>query len=264
MKLREKNLTTPTCTRVRVQGLEYAGSRDFVNLYLEPPAWDYRPGQFVMVRPQGWEFDPLWARPFSVCEKTREYLRLFIQVVGRGTRLLRHAAPESEIYLWGPLGNGFKVPRDHPVLILAGGMGIAPFVGLCKTHPEPGNLSLIFGRSTDLDHYPFQELPPEMHKENHYQATSRDLEVFSAMLRDRIQGFASSGVVLACGPMPFLRAVQRHASEFSATAQLSVEMKMACGIGACLGCVVQTSDGEMVQSCAHGPVFDARELVLEA
>ena len=260
---KERKTSNPSCSRIRMLGMAWAGSRDFVHLYLEPPGWDSSPGQFVMLRPSTWGFDPLWPRPFSICEKTPEYLRLFIQVVGKGTSLLRSAAPDSEIVLWGPLGKGFRIPVQHPLLILAGGMGIAPFVGMCKTHPHPERISLLFGHRLGLEHYPLDELPGKIRKESMRQSTPEDLVDFSGVLQERIRDFAPRGEILACGPMPFLRVVQRHVLESNARAQLSVETRMACGVGACLGCVIRTRKGEMVQTCVHGPVFDARELVLQ-
>ncbi|WP_291319394.1 dihydroorotate dehydrogenase electron transfer subunit [Desulfonatronospira sp.] len=250
------------CDRVRLLGLDFAGHPDFVHLYLEPPSWDYTPGQFVMLRPEIWVQDPIWPRPFSICEKTPEYMRIFVQVVGRGTSLLSSAVPDSEINMWGPLGRGFRLSLDKRYLILAGGMGIAPFVGLCKEHPYPGKLSLIFGHRMDRSCYPFDELPGEMQRQSMRQTNQEDMEHFGRVLQEQIARFAFKGEILACGPMPFLQVVHKHVLETGAPAQLSVETRMACGVGACLGCVVETRSQGLVQSCVQGPVFDAGELVL--
>lgn len=188
-------------------------------------------------------------------------MRIFIQVVGRGTRLLSLCDPGSTINVTGPLGRGFRVP-EGPLLILAGGMGIAPFLGLCKNHPYPQKISMLFGHRLALKHYPFEESPGEMHKESMHQVSEDDLKTFAQVLGERIRDFAPKGEILACGPMPFLKVVQKYALACKASVQISVETRMACGVGACLGCVVKTNEEEMVQSCLYGPVFAADKIVL--
>jgi dihydroorotate dehydrogenase electron transfer subunit len=254
---------TPSCHNLQVQAVTFAGSRDFFNIYLEPPDWDYVPGQFVMIRPDDWGNDPVWPRPFSICRKTDDSLCLFIQVVGRGTKLISRLNPGSTVDLWGPLGRGFMFDPELPLLILAGGMGIAPFVGLCADHPNPGLVSFLFGHRMDIGCYPFAGLPPEVHKKHLHQETAADIEEFKAVLKENIRAFAGKGRVLACGPTPFLRTVADYSVKYGADTWISLENKMACGIGACLGCVAGTSSGEFVQTCTHGPVFKARDVVFE-
>jgi dihydroorotate dehydrogenase electron transfer subunit len=261
--IRQINGLNPSCHNLEIRAVSYAGSRDFVNIYLEPPDWGYRPGQFVMIRPEDWGNDPVWPRPFSICEKTDDSLRLFIQVVGRGTKLISRLRPGSTLDLWGPLGNGFMFDPGLPLLILAGGMGIAPFVGLCRDHKNPGQVSLLFGHRMDIGCYPFAELPADIHKKHLKQETMADIEDLKSVLKERIMDFSGKGRVLACGPSPFLRAVREYSIESGADARISLENKMACGIGACLGCVARTTNGEYVQTCTHGPVFKADDVVFE-
>ncbi len=249
--------------KLQVLAATCAGSRDFVSIYLDPPEWIYRPGQFVMIRPEEWGSDPVWPRPFSICEKTKDSLRLFIQAVGRGTGLISRLNPGRVLDLWGPLGNGFTFDPAVPLFILAGGMGIAPFVGLCKNHPNPEQISLLFGHRMDIGCYPFAELPEKVGKEHLKQETGADIKDFQQVLKREIQCFSGRGRILACGPTPFLRVVQKYSKEYGADAWISLENKMACGIGACLGCVARTANDEYVQTCTHGPVFRAAEVVLE-
>ncbi|MFP4324427.1 MAG: dihydroorotate dehydrogenase electron transfer subunit [Desulfonatronovibrio sp.] len=253
--MKQINTLHPACGQFEVQAITFAGSRDFVHLYLEAPDWEYTPGQFVMIRPQDWGNDPVWPRPFSICEQTEDSLRLFIQVIGRGTDLISRLRPGSLLDLWGPLGNGFRYDPREPLYILAGGMGIAPFMGLCKIHPHPEQVTLLFGHRVDIECYPFAELPGEIHKRHIKQETPADIKDFQKVLKKEIQSFAGRGRILACGPTPFLKVVMDYANEFSADCRLSLENKMACGIGACLGCAVKTSSGDFVQTCTHGPVF---------
>ena len=253
----------PFCGRLKVQAVKFSGSRDFFHLYLHSPQWACRPGQFVMIRPVNWGNDPVWPRPFSICEKTQDSLRLFIQVVGRGTRLISRLEPDSELDLWGPLGNGFDFDDNARLLLLAGGMGIAPFIELCKSHPRPEKISMLFGHRMGIECYPFSELPAQMRTEHVRQKSLADIEDFKMVLRSAIEDFSGRGRILACGPTPFLKVVQQYAERFKADAWLSLENRMACGVGACLGCVAATSEGDYVQTCTKGPVFQAQKVVLE-
>ncbi|WP_052506997.1 hypothetical protein [Desulfonatronovibrio magnus] len=253
----------PSCLTMNVQAITCAGSPDFVNLFLDPLPGSYKPGQFVMIRPEDWGNDPVWPRPFSICESNRDYLRLFIQVVGRGTRRIRQLGTGAKVQVWGPLGNGFRVESNKQVMILAGGMGIAPFVGFCKTHPRPEQLLMLFGHRADLHRYPWEELPEVMEKKAMQQKTDEAIVQFQKELKEHIVRYALHRAVMACGPSPFLKYVQECALQSGAEVQISLENKMACGVGACLGCVARTPEGEYLQSCTRGPVFMADQVLLD-
>ncbi|WP_457571487.1 iron-sulfur cluster-binding protein [Desulfovulcanus sp.] len=251
-----------SCLDLKVKEITFSCSSDFCHLYLEPPDWQFTPGQFVMLRPVSWDKDPLWPRPFSICELTNDYLHIFFQVVGRGTELLSFLSKDDIITVWGPLGRGFSIEpnQDQQLLILAGGMGIAPFIGLTRTFPRPERLNFLFGHRLDISCYPFHLIPEQVQKEHKQQESEQDLKYFEQYLRDRIQNFASKGTILACGPYPFLKVVHNCALKFNARVQISLENKMACGIGACLGCVSKNKNDEYIQTCTHGPVFWADEI----
>ena len=193
----------------------------FFALRLERPDWkSWAPGQFVMLRPQGWALDMPWARPFSICRVSTNELVIFFQVAGRGTEKMAKLRRGDKVHLWGPLGNRFAVEGGTPTLLLAGGIGIAPFVGYAERHPTPGVL-----------------------------------EWFLNHVRSRIEAYAErNGLVLACGPAPFLKAVQGFALAAKARCQLSLESRMACGVGACLGCVTKTTEKWPVEEKAGTPV----------
>lgn len=93
-----------------------------------------------MLRPQGWALDMPWARPFSICRVSTNELVIFFQVAGRGTEKMAKLRRGDKVHLWGPLGNRFAVEGGTPTLLLAGGIGIAPFVGYAERHPTPGVL----------------------------------------------------------------------------------------------------------------------------
>lgn len=250
------------CREVKVRELRFLGTwdepSDFVELTLENPGWEtYRPGQFAMLRAKHWGLELPWGRPFSISRVDAESVTFFLQVVGRGTSRLARLRPGDEVVLWGPLGNGFSAPAETPTLLLAGGMGIAPFRGYIERHPSPESLHLLFAHRMDLDFYPYQSLAQIVRAEAVQERTPDDLPGVIARLEAAMDEYAKGGLVLACGPTPFLHTVQRHALKKNIRAEISLEKTMACGVGACLGCVCKDAEGRHVQVCARGPVFPA-------
>ncbi|EHJ49619.1 Dihydroorotate dehydrogenase, electron transfer subunit, iron-sulfur cluster binding domain [Solidesulfovibrio carbinoliphilus subsp. oakridgensis] len=218
-------------------------------------------GQFVMVRPKAFGTDPVWPRPFSICRLTAERLTLFVQVCGRGTDILCRLPAGAEVTVWGPLGQGFALEPDLPTVMLAGGVGIAPFVEYAATHPRPENLSLVFGHRQPLSCYPFDDLAGLVAARAFQEKTPADLPAFVALLDATVAAHAD-GLVLACGPRPFLVTVARLCRKYSVRGQVSLENRMACGVGGCLGCVEKNVLGSYVQTCTEGPVFWVEELAL--
>ncbi|ADU62225.1 MAG: dihydroorotate dehydrogenase electron transfer subunit [Pseudodesulfovibrio sp.] len=230
---------------------------EFYEIRLSLPDWDgWKPGQFVMVRPVSWELDLLWARPFSISSVDNESVTIFIQKVGRGTARMARLAPGDQVALWGPLGNSFAMEPDTPTLLLAGGIGIAPFRGYVEHHPHPENLRLFLAHRLPVECYPFGLLSARVDSRCMLEAQPCDLDLIIAAMRAQIAEYAAlGGLVLACGPTPFMRTVQTFAAEFGARAQVSLENRMACGVGACLGCVTRDGEGHHVQVCTRGPIF---------
>lgn len=246
-----QELTVLSCTGTQDSSL--------VNLVLENPGWICRPGQFVMLRPLDWGTELVWARPFSICDISSHGLRIFFQVVGRGTARLAQLTPGQKVVVWGPLGQSFVLDNERPNLLLAGGMGIAPFVFLAKS--SPAHTSMLFGHRLPLQEYPaFQEIATHIPSEAMQQCNHEDLICFEETLHERIKALSGVGQVLACGPEPMLRVVHKYCLQHGTDGQVSLENRMACGVGACLGCVARTTQGDLVQSCVQGPVFDVRHL----
>ena len=254
----------PSCQNVAVLRATSPDQDLFHHLVLEAPQWQWRPGQFLMLRPQTWTLDPLSGRPFSIAHVDREGLHIHYQVVGKATRQMTALKPGDPVTVWGPLGRGFAYDQETPTLLLAGGMGIIPFLGLIRSHPKPGNLELLFGHRHDLKNYPYQEIAETILVWNLQDRTAKDLKKLHKALQVKIEGYSRDGTILACGPVPFLRIVQDLALQNTARCQLSMETTMVCGVGACLGCAVTTQDADQKQACVHGPVFEAEEVVLPA
>lgn len=233
-------------------------------LDLSMPAWGrWKPGQFVMLRPVAWGFEPLWARPFSICMAEDGVLRIFFQSVGRGTAALTRLGPGDRVVVWGPLGTSFAVKPRTPTLLLAGGMGLAPFIGYARLHPEMNNLHLILGHRQNQACYPLELLPDGLSREILRQQTPEELHSFGKYLAEKVQQYAAlDGLILACGPLPFLRVVHGLALKHDVKTQLSLENRMACGVGACLGCVTEAAQGLPLRVCNQGPVFWAADIRL--
>lgn len=224
------------------------------------PGWDrVAAGQFAMLRPPSFGQDLVWARPFSIFGVTPGTVEFLIQTAGRGTARLAELSPGDPLVMWGPLGRGFAVEPDTPTLLLAGGVGIAPFAPYAAFHPAPGNLRLVFGHRVPLDAYPYADLAGRIRAESFHEKEPGDLDRFLDLLRRRVADYPG-GLVLACGPRPFLAAVADMGRTAGARVQVSLENRMACGVGACLGCVEKDASGEPVQTCVRGPVFWAKDL----
>ncbi len=254
------------CHDVKVIRITPHGPEGLANglwlLELENPGFGpVRPGQFAMLRPPSWGFDPMWGRPLSICRALPDRLVFHFQVVGRGTTKLAELSPGDAVTIWGPLGNGFAVEPGVKTLMLAGGIGIAPFVEYAAAHPSPGQLSLLFGHRPPVSCYPFEDLSRLVAAESFQDKSAQDIPRFVALMEEHMAAHAG-GLALACGPTPFLKAVKSAAGRLGVRCQVSLENRMACGVGACLGCVCQDEEGHNVQTCTKGPVFWADKIVL--
>jgi dihydroorotate dehydrogenase electron transfer subunit len=229
----------------------------------------FSPGQFMMLRPAAFSLDPLWARPFSIFAMDRRTISFFIQVAGRGTAILAGLEPGAGLTVWGPLGNAFAAEDRPRTLILAGGVGVAPFAAYAGNHLRPERVSMLFGHRPPLSAYPFKQIAKYVQAESFREQGPGDLAAFVALLEKRIASHRD-GLILACGPHPFLLSVKRLARRHKARLQLSLENRMACGVGACLGCVTKMESKSTlgpafanVQVCTKGPVFWADDIRLE-
>lgn len=256
----------------------------FFALRLTPPPWEsWQPGQFVMLRPSHCGPELLWGRPFSICRATSRDLIIFFQVRGRATSAMARLVPGDVLDVWGPLGNAMAMEPKVPTLLLAGGIGIVPFIGYVHAHPSPWDVTMEFGHRMPLDCYPFDSINERAEAEAHHEKGPDDREAFLGLVEDRIRQFAGNGLVLACGPTPFLETVQTLSLKYKARTQLCLETRMACGAGACLGCVVKSvppeaaasaspgdgaakksepAEARYVQTCTCGPNFWADTVIL--
>lgn len=224
------------------------------------------PGQFVQVR-IGRGTDPFLRRTFSIFGTLPEngVIRLMIDVVGLGTELLCALRRGEMVNLVGPLGKGFNsdLGGNGTAVLAAGGIGAAPLLFLAETILRSGKRPAVFlmGGKTKNHLSIIEELIGEGVKV--MEATddgSRGYHgMVTALLEERIRELSPSALYV-CGPSPMMKAAAEIAHSAGVPCQLSLEERMACGIGACLGCAVRMKDGSMARSCVEGPVFNADEV----
>jgi dihydroorotate dehydrogenase electron transfer subunit len=236
------------------------------------------PGQFVMIHEAN-RREPLLARPLSVygfqSHRDHVVLELLYRLNGRGTFLFSRMKAGDDVALIGPLGQGFTIPKSiGRILFVAGGVGVAPLIFLLqnpvlkKTTERAGEKIFYLGaRSSDLlvglerlNGFCDLKLCTDDGSLGYHGPVTE-------LLRREIDRYDSKETILfACGPTPMTLSLSRLLDEHSIPCQVSIEERMACGVGACLGCAagIQDSAGkrQYVRVCKEGPVFDLRKLLL--
>jgi dihydroorotate dehydrogenase electron transfer subunit len=224
------------------------------------------PGNFLMVKVSG-NTDPLLRRPLSIhsVDSSAGVVELLYEVVGTGTRILSQKKTGERVSVIGPLGNGFSFSRDmkrRHAVIVAGGMGAAPLLFLAQRIKADCMTVLIGARTRQqlLCISDFKKLGCDVSVATD-DASSGFHGRVTELLEDILARNAGSNPVLyGCGPEPMLKAMALLCRKHRLHAQVSLEAHMACGIGACLGCVVQTKQG-LSRVCKEGPVFEISDLV---
>ena len=210
-----------------------------------------KPGQFFMIR--GWEAnDPFLPRPISVADVEANTLTFLYEVRGRGTHIISKLCQGDTLDILGPLGNGFSLKGAGKKAIVSGGIGIAPLIYLLKN--LEGEVDFYAGFRNEV--YWMDKV--EEHS-NYVFVSTEDgsvghkgfcIDCFDPKKYDE---------VLTCGPTPMMKRVVEMC-EGIVPVQVSMESRMACGIGACLGCTIETTDG-MKRVCKEGPVFKSTEVI---
>ncbi|MHB8792127.1 MAG: dihydroorotate dehydrogenase electron transfer subunit [Thermoleophilia bacterium] len=226
-----------------------------------------RPGQFLMVRAAGQSLDPLLPRPIGVHEIDSDLVKILIEPVGRGTISLAGMRVGDRLSVLGPLGNGFDLTGEGPALVVGGGIGAAPLTFVARSLAARGReVRCLLGfrtRGQAVVAELFRDLPVEVYTEDGSMGKKGLVsEPLPEILREMDAGGSEGSgdsEVFACGPDAMLAAVARLCQKCGAAAQVSVDAHMACGVGACQGCVIKTVDGYR-RACSEGPVFPASDI----
>ena len=219
-------MSKPRRERRRVTAVEAVGPYSLIRVdrgSIDPG----RPGQFFMLEAPG----RVLPRPMSLCLAPRGELAFLVDPIGPGTCALAALEPGARLHVFGPLGNGFRLDVPRPLLV-GGGIGIAPLPYLSEALERPP--AVLGFRS-------------ERHAEAAVLLPNAEVVIDPVLVTEAIP---EGRDVLACGPEPMLEAVRAIAP----AAQLAWEAPMACGYGACYGCVVE-SEGELKRLCVEGPVL---------
>ncbi len=222
-------------------------------------------GQFVNIRVAD-VLEPLLRRPISIHGVKASKVKIIYEIIGKGTQILAARKPGEFLDIIGPLGKGFDYPRplvqstQAKNILIAGGMGVAPLVFLAEKLKLSKPLVLIGARTKQqvLCLQEFKALGCTVKL-----ATDDGSVGFKGRVTDLLSIVLEQTKILglfSCGPHPMLKTVAQIAHDHKITAQLSLEEHMACGIGACLGCVVMTKTGYKTV-CKDGPVFSSEELI---
>lgn len=236
-----------------------------------------RPGQFLMLRLQV-DLPTLLRRPFGIfrtgflpadCEglPPKEFVEILYKVVGRGTALMQELKVGDRVEVLGPLGHGFDLgsPGEEKILV-GGGIGLVPLYGLAEEMVRSSKVRLLIGGRTRDDILAvteFERLGVETYVSTDDGSLGEE-GVVTKVLERKLDKYPAASVY-TCGPMPMLEAVYRICARRGVPLQVSLEALMACGVGACLGCVVKGAghsdeNPRYLCSCKEGPVFRAEEL----
>ena len=210
------------------------------------------PGQFVNIRVQG----QFLRRPISVCNIADGILTIIYKVVGVGTEAMSHLPIGTKLDILTVLGNGYDLTKagDAPLLV-GGGVGVPPMYMLARQLREMGKaVRVILGFNTK----------DEVFYEEEFRALGCDVTVTTVDGSHGVKGFVTNALdgqqsyYYTCGPLPMIKALLQAAGT---NGEVSMEERMGCGFGACMGCTIQTTKGPK-RVCKEGPVFAASELLL--
>ena len=241
MKQRLFEIQSNDCIAKNVYRMQLAGDTEGI-----------LPGQFVNIRVEG----QFLRRPISVCNITDGVLTIIYKVVGVGTEAMSHLPVGTQLDVLTVLGNGYDLSKagEKPLLV-GGGVGVPPMYMLARQLREMGKaVRVILGFNTK----------DEVFYEEEFRALGCDVTVTTVDGSHGVKGFVTNALdgkqsyYYTCGPLPMIKALLQAAGT---NGEVSMEERMGCGFGACMGCTIQTTQGPK-RVCKEGPVFPAGELIL--
>jgi dihydroorotate dehydrogenase electron transfer subunit len=243
-------------------------SHDVFQIKVERPSMieEILPGQFFNIVASSTGY-PLLRRPISVSGYGADFIEFTVKVLGTGTKALSEYVVGESIEVMGPLGNGFKQNVERKVLLVGGGIGIAPLKGLLKSFsPEAVTLDVILGfRDEPFMVEMFSAQASSLTLVSEYDASYR-LGYVTQPFIEHIDA-NTYDMIYACGPEAMLKTVAKICNDRKLPVQLLMEEKMACGIGACLVCTCKVKHGDFgfkhVRMCKEGPMFWGSEVIFD-
>jgi dihydroorotate dehydrogenase electron transfer subunit len=262
------------CRQVELLSTERISDNYFrIAFDCEEIAAQAQPGQFLMVRLRSPSWEYLLSRPFSFCRIDGSRIELLFNVVGKGTRSLSEAGEGELLEILGPLGKGFSFGGVSTAILVGGGMGIAPLPFLASELMKKGSaveVTALLGARTAGSlcfREVFLTLGGTVRVATDDGTAGHKGPVTDLLKRELESPAKTRPFVYACGPEPMLRTVAHLARRHDVPCQVSVEQRMACGVGACMACPCKTRDHQghehFRRVCVEGPVFDAAELVFD-
>jgi len=235
------------------------------------------PGQFIHIKCSTDNY-PLLRRPLSIhrIDKEKGEIYILFQVVGEGTKLLAQKEVGDNLDILGPIGNGFNIyPESRKIMIIGGGIGVAPLLALCEESIRKGKeVRVLIGalkKELVIGEENFRNLGAQVDV-----ATDDGSYKYKGLVTDLLERTIKEGwladQIFACGPKPMLRRIAEITSNRNIYCQVSLEERMGCGIGACLGCVCKIKAKEKNNNqnqikyiykrvCVDGPIFEGSEVV---
>lgn len=211
-------------------------------------------GQFVQVLVPG----QFLRRPVSVCEVLADGIILVYRKIGAGTSVMADMKAGEMLDIFGPLGTGFPL-LDDDVVLIGGGVGIPPLIETARQYVKNGHrVTAVLGFTSAAQTFCIEEM-----KDTGADVICASMDGSTGVCGTVMDAVREAGIpaektVLACGPKGMLKAV----SGYFRNGYISLEERMACGIGACMGCVVMTPEGGNLRVCSDGPVFEIGKVVL--
>ena len=212
--------------------------------------------------------DPLLNRPFSISFINRKegWLDILYRIVGKGTEILSQRKIGEKLKILAPLGHGYpKIDRNGAsIFLIGGGIGIAPLLSFFET-VNPGIHALLWGIKSSSEYVDINELYPTL-RDVTLQLSSEDgaigtkgtvIDLFKTYIKSNNQ---TKAIVFACGPVKMLYALYKLCGDMKLPLFVSVESRMACGMGYCFGCTLPRFSGGYLKVCQDGPVFDSASI----
>lgn len=244
----------------KVISTKYIAS-DVIELKLEKPEdISFEPGQFLNIKPQKFTY-PFLRRPISIHEQDEQSLAMLIKLVGEGTRNLASLVQGDVVDVIAPLGKGFDTHGVKRAIVVGGGIGMAPLPMLSSKLQKEGCEVLVLLGFRD-ESYAMETFEVKTKA----VVESIESKFVTDLLEEEIESFRPD-MIYACGPTPMLRKVASIGTAKSVSTQVSLEEKMGCGIGACIGCTVKVKSSDFgyknLKACSDGPVFKGDEVIFD-